>query len=65
MENPLKIMESCQDFLLSVFNTVARTHLCSQAVKNLVMDLYGGEAAFQEYVKAHLDKFFSALNNNF
>jgi hypothetical protein len=29
------------------------------------MHLYRGEAAFQEYVKAHPDKFLSALNNIF
>jgi len=61
----LMIMESYQVFLLLVFNTVARTHLCSQAVQNQVMALYGGKAEFQEYVKAYPDKFFSALNNNF
>ena len=61
----LEIMVSYQDFLLSVFNTVSRTHLCSQAVKNQVMALYGGEAAFQEYVKDHPYKFFSALNDIF
>jgi hypothetical protein len=54
-------MESYQDFLLYVVNTVARTHLCSQAVQNQVMALYGGKSAFQKYVKAHPDKFFSAL----
>ena len=58
-------MESYQVFFLSVFNTVARTHLCSQAVQNQVMALYGGKAELQEYIKAYPDKFFSALNNNF
>jgi len=59
------IMESYQVFLLSNFNTVVRTHLCSQVVQNQVMALYGGKAAFQEYVKAHQDKFYSALKDNF
>ena len=65
MEDSLTIMESYQVFLLFVFNTVARTHLCSQAVQNQVMALYGGKTAFKKYVKAHPDKFFSALNDNF
>ena len=43
MEDSLAIMESYQVFLLFVFNTVARTHLCSQAVQNQVTALYGGE----------------------
>ena len=64
-EDSLVIMESYQVFLLFVFNTVARTHLCSQAVQNQVMALYGGKTAFKKYVKAHPDKFFSALNDNF
>ena len=58
-------MESYQGFLLYVFNTVARTHLCSQAVQNQVMALYGGKTAFREYVKAHPDKFFSTLEDSF
>ena len=58
-------MESYQVFLLAVFNNVARTHLCLQAVQKQFMALYRGEAAFQEYVKAHPDKYFSALNVNF
>jgi len=65
MEDSLVIMESYQVFLLFVFNTVARTHLCSQAVQNQVMALYGGKSAFREYVKAQPDKFFSALNDSF
>jgi hypothetical protein len=65
MEDPLVIMKSYQGFLLLVFVTVARTHLCSQAVQNQVMALYGGKTAFQEYVKAHPDKFFSALKDSF
>jgi len=65
MEDTLVIMASYQIFLLFVFVTVARTHLCSQAVQNQVMALYGGKTAFQEYVKAHPDKFFSALNYSF
>jgi hypothetical protein len=39
MEDSLVIMVSYQVFLLSVFNTVAKTHLCSQAVQNQVMAL--------------------------
>ena len=39
MEDSLVIMESYQVFLLFVFNTVARTHLCYQAVQNQVMAL--------------------------
>jgi hypothetical protein len=58
-------MEYYQVFLLFVFNTVARTHLCSQAVQNQVTALYGGKTAFREYVKAHPDKFFSALEDSF
>ena len=65
MEDSLAIMESYQGFLLYVFNTVARTHLCSQAVQNQVTALYGGKTAFREYVKAHPDKFFSALKDSF
>jgi hypothetical protein len=65
MEDSLAIMESYQGFLLYVFNTVARTHLCSQAVQNQVMALCGGKSAFREYVKAHPDKFFSALKDSF
>ena len=42
IEDSLEIMEAYQVFLLVVFNTVARTHLCSQAVQNQVMALYGG-----------------------
>jgi hypothetical protein len=58
-------MESYQVFLLFVFNTVARTHLCSQAVQNQVTALYGGKTAFREYAKVHPDKFFSALEDSF
>ena len=58
------IMESYQVFLLFVFDTVARTHLCSQAVQNQVTAVYGGKTAFREYVKAHPDKFFSALEDS-
>ena len=65
MVDSLAIMESYQGFLLLVFRTVARTHLCSQAVQNQVMALYGGKTAFREYVKAHPDKFFSALKDSF
>jgi hypothetical protein len=65
MEDSLAIMESYQVFLLFVFNTVARTHLCSQAVQNQVTALYGGKTAFREYVKVHPDKFFSALKDSF
>jgi hypothetical protein len=65
MEDSLMIMASYQNFLLFVFATVAKTHLCSQAVQNQVMALYGGKTAFQEYVKAHPDKFFSALKDSF
>ena len=65
MEDSLAIMASYQDFLLFVFATVAKTHLCSQAVQNQVMALYGGKKAFQEYVKAYPDKFFSALEDSF
>ena len=64
-EDSLLIMESYQVFLLFVFNTVARTHLCSQAVQNQVTALYGRKTAFREYVKAHPDKFFSALKDSF
>jgi hypothetical protein len=48
MEDSLAIMESYQGFLMFVFNTVARTHLCSQAVQNQVMALYGGKSAFRK-----------------
>jgi hypothetical protein len=65
MEDSLVIMESYQVFLLFVFATVAKTHLCSQAVQNQVMALYGGKTAFQEYVKAYPDIFFSALEDSF
>ena len=65
MEDSLAIMESYQGFLMFVFNTVARTHLCSQAVQNQVTALYGGKTAFREYVKAHPDKFFSTLEDSF
>jgi len=65
MEDSLAIMESYQGFLLFVFNTVARTHLCSQAVQNQVMALCGGKTAFRKYVKAQPDKFFSALKDSF
>jgi hypothetical protein len=65
MEDSLAIMESYQGFLLYVFNTVARTHLCSQAVQNQVIALYMGKSAFRKYVKAHRDKFFSALKDSF
>jgi hypothetical protein len=65
MEDSLVIMESYQVFLLFVFNTVARTHICSQAVQNQVTALYGGKTAFREYVKVHPDKFFSALEDSF
>jgi hypothetical protein len=65
MVDSLAIMESYQGFLLLVFSTVARTHLCSQAVQNQVMALYGGKTAFREYVKAHPDKFFTALKDSF
>ena len=41
-EDSLAIMEYYQVFLLFVFNAVARTHLCSQAVQNQVTALYGG-----------------------
>ena len=41
-EDSLMTMESYQVFLLFVFETVARTHLCSQAVQNQVTALYGG-----------------------
>ena len=58
-------MESYQVFLLLVFNTVARTHLCSQVVQNQVTALYGGKAAFREYVKTHQDMFFLALEDYF
>ncbi len=64
-EDSLAIMESYQVFLLFLFNTVARTHLCSQAVQNQVMALYGGKTASKKYVKAHPDKFISALKDNF
>ena len=46
IEDSLEIMEAYQDFILVVFDLVPRTHLCSQAVQNQVMALYGGEAAF-------------------
>jgi hypothetical protein len=65
MEDSRVIMVSYQVFLLFVFGTVARTHLCSQAVQNQVMALYGGKTEFREYVKAHPDKFFSALKDSF
>jgi len=65
MEDSLMKMESYQVFLLLVFNTVARTHLCSQVVQNQVTALYGGKAAFREYVKTHQDMFFLALEDYF
>ena len=65
IEDSLEIMEAYRFFLLVVFDAVARTHLCSQAVQNQVMALYGGEAAFREFIKAHPDKFFSALSDKF
>jgi hypothetical protein len=34
-------MEAYHVFLLVVFDSVARTHLCSQAVQNQVVALYG------------------------
>jgi hypothetical protein len=58
-------MYAYQDFLLVVFDAVARTHLCSQAVQNQAMALDRGEAAFREFVKAHPDKFFATLSNKF
>jgi hypothetical protein len=45
-DNSFEIMESYQVFILLVFNTVARTHLCSQAVQNQVMALFGGKASY-------------------
>ena len=63
IEDSLEIMEACHVFLSVVFNAVASTHLCSQAIQNQVMALYGGEAAFREFVKARPDQFFYALSS--
>jgi hypothetical protein len=46
IEDSLEIMEAYQVFLLLVFDAVARTHLCSQAVQNQVMALYKGGSSF-------------------
>ena len=62
-EDSLETMENYQVFLLTVFGTIARTHLCSQAVHNQVMASYGGKATFHPYVKAHPNTFFSTLND--
>ena len=65
MEDSLKIMEAYRVFLITVFDDITRIHLCSQAIQNQVMALYGGKALFHAYIKAHPNKFFSALNDNF
>jgi hypothetical protein len=65
MDDSLDVMESYHVFLLSVFKTIARTHLCSQTVQNQVKDLFGGKASFHAYIKAHSNKFVSAGHNNF
>ena len=57
MEDSLKIMEAYRVFLITVFDDVTRIYLCSQAIQNQVMALYGGEALFHVYVKAHPNKF--------
>ena len=60
MEDSLNIMEAYGVFLLPVFETVARDHLCSQAVQNQFMTLYGGKASFHAYINVHPNKFLSA-----
>ena len=42
MEDSLEIIEAYRVFLLTFFETVARTQLCSQAVQNQVIVLYWG-----------------------
>ena len=65
MEDSLKIMDAYRVFLITVFDDITRIHLCSQAIQNQVMALYKGEALFHAYIKAHPNKFFSALNDKF
>ncbi len=62
-DDSLEIMETCQVFLLSVFDSVARTHLCSKVGHNQIMALFGGKATFYMYVRVNPDKFFSTLSN--
>ena len=63
MEDSLKIMEAYRVFLITVFDDITRIHLCFQAIQNQVLALYGGEALFHTHIKAHPNKFFSALND--
>ena len=68
MEDSLEIIEAYRVFLLTFFEPVARTHLCSQAVQNQVIALYGGRHCFTmctSNVKSHPDKLFSAWHDKF
>jgi hypothetical protein len=58
-----EMMDSYFHFLVTVFNLTNKVHLCSIAVKNQVISLFGGEANFNRYQANNYGKFISATND--
>ncbi len=59
-KDSMEIMVKYFDFLVDVFSKLDKVHLCSVAVKNQVISMFGGETNFNKYLKTCPGKFYSA-----
>ena len=59
-KDSMEIMDKYFDFLMVVFSKLDKVHLCSVAVKNQVISMFGGETNFNRYLQTCPGKFYSA-----
>jgi hypothetical protein len=59
-EDSMEIMDKYFDFLMIVFSKLDKVHLCSVAVQNQVVSMFGGERNFNKYLQTCPRKFYSA-----
>ena len=52
----MEIMDKYFGFLTIVFLKLDKVHLCSIAVKNQVISMFGGETNFNKYLDIYYDK---------
>ena len=54
----MEIMDKYFGFLTIVFSKLDKVHLCSVAVKNQVISMFGGETNFNKYLDTCPGKFY-------